>query len=66
MAMTLQCCVVKQGTAGLMGMQMAQGAASTESKFLSLIPYLYHFIDYPFCFFLRSPRRLFVQVHWVL
>jgi hypothetical protein len=36
MAVTLQCGVVKQGTAGLMGMQMAQGAASTESKFLSL------------------------------
>ncbi len=36
MVMTLQCGVVKQGIAGLMGVLMAQGAASTESKFLSL------------------------------
>ena len=64
MAMTLQCGVVKQGTAGLMGMQMAQGAASTESKFLSLIPIILSIIR--FAFFLRFPRRLFVQVHWVL
>ena len=64
--MTLQCGVVKQGTAGLMGMQMAQGAASTESKFLSLIPTFLSIIHYPFCFFLRFTRRLFVQVHWVL
>jgi len=36
MAMMLQCGVVKQGIAGLMDMLMAQGNASTESKFLSL------------------------------
>jgi hypothetical protein len=38
MAMMFQCGVVKQGIAGLMDMLMAQDAASTESKFLSLIP----------------------------
>ena len=31
-----QCGVVKQGFAGQLGVLMAQGAASTESKFLSL------------------------------
>ena len=36
MVTMLQCGVVKQGFAGLLGVLMAQGAASTESKFLSL------------------------------
>ena len=36
MATMLQCGIVKQGFARLVGMLMAQGVASTESKFLSL------------------------------
>lgn len=36
MALMLQCGVVKQGIAGLIDALMAQGAASSESKFLSL------------------------------
>ena len=38
MVLLFQYGVSKQGIAGLMDMLMAQGTASTESKFLSLIP----------------------------